>query len=183
MARPRKYDATTPATNAERQAAKRARDKAQWVEVARDAHHAHAARLDALQTAIHNAAGRGDQTAIACNSANAETMLELLAAVFENAAQKPRRLQRKRVKGFRLPANTVCVTRGTRFGNPFRVGVEATDNAHAVALFRDWLETEPEGRAMTEAAREKLAGKNLACYCKEGEPCHADVLLQIANTL
>jgi hypothetical protein len=26
-----------------------------------------------------------------------------------------------------------------------------------------------------------LRGKNLACWCKLGEPCHADVLLELAN--
>jgi hypothetical protein len=41
MARPRKYSETTPATPAQRQAAKRARDREQWVEVSRDAHDAH----------------------------------------------------------------------------------------------------------------------------------------------
>ncbi len=87
MARPRKYDATAPATGAERQAAKRARDKAQWVEVARDAHNAHAARLDALQAAINGAAARGDATARACNSASVDTILENLAAHFESKAR------------------------------------------------------------------------------------------------
>lgn len=33
-----------------------------------------------------------------------------------------------------------------------------------------------KGRAQIE-----LAGKNLACWCKPGEPCHADVLLELAN--
>jgi hypothetical protein len=56
MARPRKYSETTPATGAQRQAAKRDRDREQWVEVARDGYDAHTARLDALQAAIHNAA-------------------------------------------------------------------------------------------------------------------------------
>jgi hypothetical protein len=88
MARPRKYSETTPATGAQRQAAKRERDKAQWVEVARDAHDAHTARLDALQAAIHNAAARGDETAAACNSANIETVLELLAAHFETVTRE-----------------------------------------------------------------------------------------------
>jgi hypothetical protein len=32
-----------------------------------------------------------------------------------------------------------------------------------------------------EAIRAELAGKNLACWCKPGEPCHADVLLALAN--
>ena len=87
MARPRKYDATAPATNAQRQAAKRARDRQQWVELSRDGYEAHAARLDALQAAIHDAAACGDETAAACRSANVETMLEKLAAHFESVAR------------------------------------------------------------------------------------------------
>jgi hypothetical protein len=62
-----------------------------------------------------------------------------------------------------------------------------TDRAHAVALFRAWM------RSRTTTALEKLdlaplAGKNLACWCPlvdaDGNPvpCHADVLLELANT-
>lgn len=29
--------------------------------------------------------------------------------------------------------------------------------------------------------REHLRGRNLACWCKIGDPCHADVLLELAN--
>lgn len=29
--------------------------------------------------------------------------------------------------------------------------------------------------------KKELAGKNLSCWCKVGEPCHVDVLLEIAN--
>jgi hypothetical protein len=29
----------------------------------------------------------------------------------------------------------------------------------------------------------ELKGKNLACWCKLGTPCHADVLLKIANEI
>ncbi|WP_425065571.1 DUF4326 domain-containing protein [Reyranella sp.] len=32
-----------------------------------------------------------------------------------------------------------------------------------------------------EEIRKALRGKNLACWCKPGSPCHADVLLEIAN--
>jgi hypothetical protein len=35
-------------------------------------------------------------------------------------------------------------------------------------------------RLMRDTIRD-LEGKNLACFCKEGEPCHADVLLELAN--
>jgi hypothetical protein len=84
MARPRIYSDSAPATNAERQRAQRARDKARWVEVSRETHEAHTARLEALQTAIHEAARRGDTTAKSCNAASIETMLEKLAAHFES---------------------------------------------------------------------------------------------------
>ena len=37
------------------------------------------------------------------------------------------------------------------------------------------------GQALAEAARAELAGKDLACWCKLTAPCHADVLLELAN--
>jgi len=84
----------------------------------------------------------------------------------------PERIQRKRTKGSRLPAGAICVTRGTRWGNPFRV-VDG-DRATAVRLYEDWLPT--SGLDVSE-----LRGKNLACFCPLSEPCHADVLLRLAN--
>ena len=30
--------------------------------------------------------------------------------------------------------------------------------------------------------RQELGGKHLACWCKPGAPCHADVLLDLANS-
>jgi hypothetical protein len=44
----------------------------------------------------------------------------------------------------------------------------------AAALFRVEAERRPEAFAA-------LRGRNLACWCKPGEPCHADVLLKLAN--
>lgn len=67
----------------------------------------------------------------------------------------PKRIQRRRTKGWRMPTNTVCVTRPGKFGNPF-------ETAEA---FQRWIEH----------------GKNLACYCPLDQPCHADVLLELAN--
>jgi hypothetical protein len=32
-----------------------------------------------------------------------------------------------------------------------------------------------------EDARRELAGRDLCCWCAPGDPCHADVLLEIAN--
>jgi hypothetical protein len=96
---------------------------------------------------------------------------------------KPRRVQLKRTKGWRLPENTVVVSRPSRWGNPFRVGhvtegVLTRDSAQAVQRFREHVQTRPE---YLEAIRRELRGRNLACWCALGSPCHADVLLELAN--
>jgi hypothetical protein len=69
----------------------------------------------------------------------------------------------------------------------------------AIDLFRDmvsgWLSPEmhPHGHRWMSRFKKAtgnahpaeyvsiLRGKNLACWCKPGEPCHADVLLELAN--
>jgi hypothetical protein len=72
--------------NSTRQAAHRARDKSQWVELPRDAHKAHSDRLDALQQAIGEAAKQGDEMAKSCRAANVDAMLEKLTTWFESRA-------------------------------------------------------------------------------------------------
>ena len=91
---------------------------------------------------------------------------------------KPRRVQLSRRKGSRLPPNTVVVARPSAWGNPFRIGARGIKtNADAVRRFQKafWM-TEVHA-----AASIVLRGKNLACWCRLGEPCHADVLLAMAN--
>lgn len=87
-----------------------------------------------------------------------------------------------------MPPGTMKVDRSTRWGNPFRVGMLGVpDNATAVQLFRCALARQdlPDDHARfvftPERLRADLAGKNLACWCKPGEPCHADILLELAN--
>lgn len=115
---------------------------------------------------------------------------------------KPVRVQLSRKKGWRMPENTVKVDRTTRFGNPFtpfgcaEAGYQGTADQLArrcVEAFRVWADT-PYWRnnwdgEESERARERLIeaipgirGKNLACWCKPEMPCHADVLLELANT-
>lgn len=120
---------------------------------------------------------------------------------------RPVRLQRSRVAGFDLQLTSietnglpaVYVGRPGKWGNPFNwqdcptdVGPPEWAKGAAVDLFRDWLRGElPQGGTAsgkplpeppTKAQiRHALRGKNLACWCRAGEPCHADVLLRIAN--
>lgn len=79
-----------------------------------------------------------------------------------------------------MPANTIVVTRATKWGNPFKVGIDGDPQA-CVESFRMMLEESIEGKAIQKQAKEQLRGKNLGCFCKPGQPCHADVLLEISN--
>lgn len=110
--------------------------------------------------------------------------------------ERPRRIQRKRTKGWQMPPNTVYVGRPTKWGNPWRVGEHGIpDAAEAVRRFRAALLgfesngsfcapiAHPEsyiGQIIFNAPTE-LRGKNLACFCPLDQPCHADVLLELAN--
>jgi hypothetical protein len=91
---------------------------------------------------------------------------------------KPRRVQLSRKKGWKMPENTVSAARPGKWGNPFVVGDtpwgrEPFTPETAVQAFREWVEP--------YAVRAELRGKNLACWCALNAPCHADVLLEIAN--
>ena len=101
----------------------------------------------------------------------------------------PERIQRKRVAGWRMPANTVYVGRPTKWGNPFPVTPPSQRNhgledewyvQDALASFCFWIQEEEQAELRADI-RQELKGKNLACWCKEGMPCHADLLLEIAN--
>lgn len=52
--------------------------------------------------------------------------------------------------------------------------------AYVVALYREFLQR-PEQADEVAAIRQNLRGKNLACWCPLDGPCHADVLLELAN--
>jgi hypothetical protein len=113
---------------------------------------------------------------------------------------KPVRIQRKRTAGWRMPENTVYVGRPSQWGNPFRPE-QASDagyrDGHAMAAyaFRRWLAGDPiwfvKDRALDRefilTGISALRGKNLACWCRlvdhrgNYQPCHADVLLSLAN--
>ncbi|MBO0739874.1 MAG: DUF4326 domain-containing protein [Hyphomicrobiaceae bacterium] len=111
---------------------------------------------------------------------------------------RPRRVQLRRTRGWRMPANTVKVDRTTRFGNPF--SIEVYGRERAVALHRAWITCKLgkppiAGKQLRElearrtqviSALPSLRGKNLACWCPLPEPgkpdiCHAALLLELAN--
>lgn len=91
----------------------------------------------------------------------------------------PVRVQLRRTKGWRLPPNTIVVSRPSKWGNPWQVGKHG-DRAFCLQKFEEFFR-HGALRVRPEHARDELRGKNLACWCKPG-PCHADVLLEIANS-
>lgn len=111
---------------------------------------------------------------------------------------KPKRVQRNR-KADASMGDAVYVGRPTAWGNPWRiVGARGRwfvidDNeqvcagpfrakrdaaAEAVDRYRKRM---AHNECRRDAARAKLAGRDLACWCPLDMPCHADVLLAVAN--
>jgi hypothetical protein len=119
----------------------------------------------------------------------------------------PQRVQLSRRKGWRKPEGTITVARPGYWGNPFVIGetprqhrerdpdlwehggLAAYDDAHpltraeAVAAYGAWVPTAVgrSGLPRIEEARQELRGHDLACWCPLGGPCHADLLIEIAN--
>lgn len=122
----------------------------------------------------------------------------------------PKRIQQRRTKGWRLPLNAKSVARPSKWGNRWRVvradgtwdvlppGDEprlvrihkADAIALAVQLHREWLESivdrEPGTldvwpQGIHGLIRTELRGRDLACWCPIGTPCHGDTLLELAN--
>lgn len=114
----------------------------------------------------------------------------------------PRRIQLRRKLGWRKPAGAVVVTRPSVFGNPYR-------GPGAVDAYRKLLADAAKGAPSTVcgegfeggyahcdicspaslatfaglvlARMPQLRGKDLCCWCPLGKPCHADVLIELAN--
>ena len=93
--------------------------------------------------------------------------------------RRPERIRLSRQRGWRKPEGAIVVARPTEWGNPFVVGPDLT-RAQAVDLYRDAL-LEGYLAITVEDVRRDLAGHDLACWCPLSEPCHSDVLLEVAN--
>lgn len=116
----------------------------------------------------------------------------------------PARVRLRRVPGWRIPPGCVKVDRTTRYGNPFEVHqnrggdgrfyVEHPDTedylyfdtAEAAALCAVFGLFEPRLLAgqlevTADDVRRDLAGRDIGCWCRNGAPCHGDVLLRVAN--
>jgi hypothetical protein len=101
----------------------------------------------------------------------------------------PKRIQRKRTKGWKAPPGARYVGWPSRWGNPFKVGVDGTAE-ECVQKYAEMLFPYKHGGSMSdfllseanlEAIRLDLRGKDLLCFCPIDQACHADFLISIAN--
>jgi hypothetical protein len=91
-----------------------------------------------------------------------------------------------------MPDGAVYVGRGSKWGNPFVVGRDGTRDeclflyralVHGYLCISRAAELVEQQRAALRALGRvaELKGKNLACWCPLNKPCHADLLLEMAN--
>lgn len=104
----------------------------------------------------------------------------------------PQRIQRKRTKGWKMPANALSVTRPGKYGNQYRIFerkgmwiVSDEDNNdwqfETKTAAASWAVEMFEHTLPDELDLSELRGKDLACFCPLDQPCHADILLRLAN--
>ena len=92
----------------------------------------------------------------------------------------PQRLQQKRTKGWRKPPNSVVVSRPSKWGNPFPMDADH-DRVTVVSQYRAWINSDDAKAMLLRAQLGELRGKDLLCFCPVPGPCHADVLIELAN--
>lgn len=109
----------------------------------------------------------------------------------------PQRIQLSRRKGYRKPEGAIVVARPSKWGNPFRVG---STNWVPIDTDGRWSKERHEPLTVEQAVEcfrlvsrydlasygpdyfAELRGHDLACWCRLDQPCHADVLLELANS-
>lgn len=122
-----------------------------------------------------------------------------------NLQIKPIRIQRKRTKGWKMPENTLSVTRPGKYGNIFKVGeilsytrritkvnkdssisgrlytgkLKVKNKKHSLQLYRDYAESKFDNGEWDK--EEILKYDYIACWCALDKPCHVDILLELAN--
>lgn len=124
----------------------------------------------------------------------------------QRGVPQPKRIQRMRVKNWKMPPNTIYVGRPTKWGNPWTIETALNTKFWlpeecaqvVVDEFEAWLNNDedmsmgehlgmwkrPEiqkQRAAILVNIKELRGKDLACWCPLDQPCHANVLLKLAN--
>jgi hypothetical protein len=90
---------------------------------------------------------------------------------------KPKRIQRRRTKGWRMPGEAIYVGRPTEWGNPWPVK-KSMSLSEVLIAYERYLVRQADTGALDLA---ELRAHDLVCWCPLDRPCHADILLRLAN--
>lgn len=71
----------------------------------------------------------------------------------------------------------VYIGRGSKWGNPFKIGIDGT-RAEVIVKYCDYIATQPH----LLAALPEIKGNVLGCWCHP-HACHGDVLAELADAL
>lgn len=114
----------------------------------------------------------------------------------------PERIQLSRAKGWKMPANTVNCARPGKWGNQYVVWLDQSDRQWYVTRGSCYTPVADKAAGCRLAVEmhaadlraylakqmyppdfilRDLRGKNLACWCAVGDPCHVDIYLELAN--
>lgn len=74
-----------------------------------------------------------------------------------------------------VPKGAVYIGRGSKWGNPFRIGPDG-DRAAVIAKHERWLADQQH----LLRALDELRGRDLVCFCAP-LACHGDLLRRLAN--
>ena len=98
----------------------------------------------------------------------------------------PVRIQRRRTKGWRMPPDSVIVSRPAKYGNPHIVGrctICQLDHAQeeAVRMYALDLSDGRLGYTADDLQQEFEGVKYVVCWCSEDEACHGDVIVMAVS--
>ena len=75
-----------------------------------------------------------------------------------------------------IPEDAVYIGRGSRWGNPFKIGKDGT-REEVVEKYRELIN---RPGFFLRVGIGRLVGKDLVCYCAPAA-CHGDILLEMAE--
>ena len=88
-----------------------------------------------------------------------------------------KRIQRKRIKGWRMPENCIYIGRPSKWGNPYKRNMSGGPK-DIIRAYRWWLE-----QKLKENPHflDELKGKDICCWCRLDQKCHGDIILEFLN--
>ena len=76
----------------------------------------------------------------------------------------------------KIPADAIYIGRPSKYGNPFKIGIDGT-RKEVIQKYKEWIINQD-----IELIKQELGGKDLFCCCSPLK-CHGDILISIVNDI